>query len=41
MSNFYGVEKINQESVTNTSENGGWLMISGVDLGIQKNMLKE
>ncbi|NBB30533.1 family 43 glycosylhydrolase [Cellulophaga sp. BC115SP] len=40
MSNFYGVEKINPESVTNTSENGGWLMISGVDLGIQKKYAK-
>jgi hypothetical protein len=40
MSNFYGVEKINQKSVTNTSENGGWLMISGVDLGIQKKNAK-
>jgi beta-xylosidase len=35
-SNFYGVKIINKESekvVTNTSSNGGWLMISGVELG--------
>ena len=36
-SNFYGVEKITSkgkdEMVTNNSEYGGWLMISGVDLG--------
>ena len=40
MSNFYGVEKTNQESVVNTSENGGWMMISGVDLGLQKKNAK-
>jgi hypothetical protein len=37
-SNYYGVETINKESekvVTNTSSNGGWLMISGVELGKQ------
>jgi WD40 repeat protein len=35
-SNYYGVKIINKESekvVTNTSSNGGWLMISGVELG--------
>jgi len=35
-SNYYGVEKIRTtagEAVTNNSTYGGWLMISGVDLG--------
>jgi xylan 1,4-beta-xylosidase len=35
-SNYFGVEKLSQASgkaVTNTSGNGGWFMISGVDLG--------
>jgi len=35
-SNYYGVEKIknNEEaSVTNTSSNGGWMMISGMETG--------
>ena len=35
-SNFFGVETIQKESgkvVTNTSSNGGWFMISGVELG--------
>jgi xylan 1,4-beta-xylosidase len=34
-SNYYGVEKISckEEMVTNNSNYGGWLMISGVDLG--------
>lgn len=35
-SNFFGVETIQKASgkvVTNTSANGGWLMISGVELG--------
>lgn len=39
-SNFYGVEKVKSaggEMVTNTSAYGGWLMISGVDLGRGKN----
>jgi xylan 1,4-beta-xylosidase len=34
--NYYGVKTIKKESekvVTNTSSNGGWLMISGVELG--------
>jgi xylan 1,4-beta-xylosidase len=38
-SNYYGVERVNKELekvVTNTSSNGGWFMISGVDLGIGK-----
>ena len=37
-SNYFGVKTIKKESenvVTNTSSNGGWLMISGVDLGKQ------
>jgi beta-xylosidase len=35
-SNYFGIKTINKESgkvVTNTSSNGGWLMISGVELG--------
>ena len=39
-SNYYGVEKIDQKggpTVTNTSNDGGWFMISGVDLGKDKN----
>lgn len=39
-SNYYGIEKITagtgEESVTSNSDLGGWLMISGVDLGINK-----
>ena len=38
-SNYFGVEKINEGTekiVTNTSVNGGWFMISGVDLGRDK-----
>ncbi|MBC7890071.1 MAG: family 43 glycosylhydrolase [Ferruginibacter sp.] len=38
-SNYFGVEKVKQESgkgVTTTSSKGGWLMISGVDLGENK-----
>ncbi len=31
-SNYYGVEKTANEAMTNDSENGGWFMISGVDL---------
>ncbi|MCU7552254.1 family 43 glycosylhydrolase [Chitinophagaceae bacterium LB-8] len=34
--NFYGIEKVNMSPgkvVTNTSAHGGWLMLSGVDLG--------
>jgi hypothetical protein len=37
-SNYFGVKTVKKESekvVTNTSTNGGWLMISGVDLGKQ------
>jgi len=33
MSNFYGVKKLSNKSVTNTSALGGWFMISGVDFG--------
>jgi hypothetical protein len=36
--NYYGVKTIIKEKekvVTNTSSNGGWLMISGVELGKQ------
>jgi hypothetical protein len=39
-SNFYGAETIKQgyeKVVTNTSPNGGWFMISGVELGKGKN----
>jgi xylan 1,4-beta-xylosidase len=35
-SNYYGVQtlfKNSEKAVTNTSSNGGWLMISGVELG--------
>jgi len=35
-SNYFGIKTIQKESgkvVTNTSTNGGWLMISGVELG--------
>ena len=35
-SNYYGIETLkrrNETGVTNTSDYGGWLMISGVDLG--------
>jgi beta-xylosidase len=38
-SNYYGIERTGEESekaVTNTSSNGGWFMISGVDLGAGK-----
>jgi xylan 1,4-beta-xylosidase len=37
-SNYYGIKTVKNESgkvVTNTSSNGGWLMISGVELGKQ------
>jgi beta-xylosidase len=39
-SNYYGVETIEQGSekvVTNISPNGGWFMLSGVELGKDKN----
>ena len=32
-SNYYALKKAENSAVTNTSENGGWMMISGVDLG--------
>lgn len=35
-SNYYGIEKVKKEagqSVTNTSNYGGWFMISGIELG--------
>ncbi|MGN6640573.1 MAG: family 43 glycosylhydrolase [Mucilaginibacter sp.] len=35
-SNYFGIKKVftnDQASVTNTSDHGGWLMISGVDIG--------
>ena len=38
-SNYFGVEKLNQasgKSVTNTSANGGWFMLSGVEFGRNK-----
>ena len=37
-SNYFGIKTVKNESgkvVTNTSSNGGWIMISGVDLGSQ------
>lgn len=40
-SNYFGVEKVNQEfeeAVTNTSTKGGWFMISGVELGSSKTV---
>jgi xylan 1,4-beta-xylosidase len=33
MANFYGVRKLADQSVTNTSTYGGWFMLSGVDFG--------
>lgn len=38
--NYYGIEKTNDEAVTNDSENGGWFMISGIELGEQKVSVK-
>lgn len=38
-SNYYGIEKVEQASqkvVTNASPNGGWFMLSGVELGKDK-----
>jgi hypothetical protein len=38
--NYFGVEKLKAdagEAVTNTSDYGGWFMISGVDLGTDKD----
>lgn len=32
-SNYFGVKTLQEKSVTNTSPNGGWFMISGVELG--------
>jgi xylan 1,4-beta-xylosidase len=43
-SNCYGVEKVQQAKekvVTNNSANGGWLMLSGVDLGKKSPSLIE
>jgi hypothetical protein len=43
-SNYYGVEKIKQASgkvVTNISANGGWFMLSGIELGEKKNAAKK
>lgn len=32
--NYFGVEKtVGDEAITNSSDNGGWFMLSGVDLG--------
>jgi xylan 1,4-beta-xylosidase len=42
-SNYYGVATLkngNEKTVTNTSNNGGWFMISGVDLGSDKKAVK-
>lgn len=33
MSNFYGVKKLADKSVTNISTHGGWFMLSGIDFG--------
>lgn len=41
-SNYFGVEKVKQGSdkvVTNTSARGGWLMLAGVELGNDKNLV--
>ncbi|WP_158826601.1 family 43 glycosylhydrolase [Mucilaginibacter lacusdianchii] len=35
MNNFYGVKRLADKSVTNTSSLGGWLMLAGVDFGQQ------
>ena len=43
-SNYYGVEKIKigmEEAVTNHSNKGGWLMISGIDLGNKNKIASE
>ena len=43
-SNYYGVEKIKigmEEVVTNNSNKGGWLMISGIDLGNKTKLLQK
>jgi xylan 1,4-beta-xylosidase len=43
-SNYFGIEKLTKdgkESVTNSSGNGGWLMISGVDFGEKSNPSKK
>jgi len=39
-SNYYGVAKTKEKAVTNVSANGGWFMISGVDLGSDKKASK-
>ena len=39
-SNYYGVEKTN-EAVTNTSDKGGWFMISGIEMGNGKSAVKK
>ncbi len=39
-SNYYGVEK-GDEAVTNTSEKGGWFMISGLEFGNGKTLAKK
>lgn len=39
-SNYYGVEK-GDEAVTNTSEKGGWFMISGIEMGRGKSAVKK
>lgn len=43
-SNYYGVEKVAagaEFGVTNTSDQGGWFMLSGVDLGTGKDAAKK
>jgi xylan 1,4-beta-xylosidase len=33
LNNYYGVKKLSDKSVTNTSAHGGWFMLSGIDFG--------
>jgi xylan 1,4-beta-xylosidase len=43
-SNYFGVEKVNagtETAVTNTSNNGGWFMLSGVELGDGTNQVSQ
>ncbi|XWW47426.1 family 43 glycosylhydrolase [Fibrella sp. USSR17] len=43
-SNYYGIEKVGEATeagVTNDSDQGGWFMLSGVDLGSEKDTAKQ
>ncbi|MGF7216470.1 beta-xylosidase [Spirosoma lacussanchae] len=43
-SNYYGIEKVDkaaEAAVTNDSDQGGWFMLSGVDLGTGKDAAKQ